>query len=105
MALTTTITSVIKLPLSIAGRLLGAVTGRSSSTDAPTPPPPTDVAAAPSAPVAREPVATATDVVEPMPSSGTAIDAAADAEDVDVTPADLAKVMGTQLGGDSPTAP
>lgn len=158
MNLTTTLTSIVKLPLSIAGRLVGAVARRTSS-DAPAAPPtdagPAPDSAAPAAPTqeapakkaparkapakaaapaekaapakkapaaTKAPVATKADpapaaetapaakkaatpqkplargaVVEPAPEPVTEIDAAAEDEDVDVTPADLAKVMGRQL--------
>ena len=124
MAIPQTIAKILTLPLSIAGRLIGAVTNRSTGAEAETARPvavapapaastpvPDPAAPEPQKPTAKKPAApksaakktapapklTLPEVTpDPMPSV-TDIDADAKAEDVDVTPADIAKAMGSQL--------
>ena len=113
MKLISTITSIAKLPLALAGRLVGAVTGRepsapatqdtpdtavqASDTGTPTEKTPAKKTPAKKAPAKKAPAKAAATDLEPSPPPVTDIDAEADAVEVDVTPADVAAAMGTKL--------
>jgi hypothetical protein len=109
--------TAVRLPLRVAGMAVGTVTshlpGRSTAApdEAPTAPSATTPATrADEPPVAKKAPARETSAaaepgvpVEPSSEPVTEIDARAETEQVDVTPADIAPAVGTDLAPDTPT--